>query len=1110
MKKRTQEFRLMECPKCHSVIANNQTVCPKCHKVLLLECPNCHTLGDSAVCEKCGYTILVKCAKCSKIVPVSAEKCPKCKFPTITSLAYQECETDEFASVVISFSNLKTIKRHLKTKELYSKFFFKLKNLLLAQIKGVDCKLIVYGETFVVNMSKELSFATSSIKAVRLALKIINAFTELNLNVNEEFGVPLNLGITVLKKTSEKLQELETYENNVKLLTIKKNSKKYLKGLQIILDQYVCDEVNKDYKTDSVYSIEENGKTIIFYEIILDSYVLPPERSEDEAVFLPHKVDINKSIEAGQTDIYSFKVFDINAKCRFERISTNALIEKMAQADYKTKEKIISIRSEKDLQVNISNLCKFFENSDFRVIYTPCSEQMTYRPWGVLSAIFKTYWGLSGLEQDLSKISENSYKNFKPLFDLISGKPVKAMSPEDARFTYMEYWGNFLRLLKDTVIIIDGFENIDDTTIQTLELYFDKFKNIKPVFLFTSNISVHSKIKSLLRTECYTEYTLTKTSLEACLSTCKSDATNFIKSFYFEKIKEYFNGSVLYFENAIEYLKETGVLIDFENKLIIKNKKSVILPQNLNGLYKARIKSLNKTPDLSLILAYTYLLDGNIDIKTLSQLGIKNIDENLKKLIESGIVRLNNEFISINNYNLLADVISDCLKKEAMDFLCKTILSKLGKEIDDTTAFYLMGKLGFYKEEYLKLWKNSVFSMQTGDYDAYLKNCLGFLSIVEHISTEIPPEVIDENKKDVYNNILMSLYSYSPAKIYFIENVLLMDAINAEDDNKIVKLSNLMLQGALISSNYTDALGLLYNILSRMKSPMLVVNGAINTKFLLLSLVNIEILYNIGDYRTCADIAEEVLSVLTPEVLDKVKPASFSVNLFVTHILETLCLAALAKLQLQDENLDEFLDKISIALATDLPEKDCIIAIKDFLASKVYTTGNIQASSAFSKVVFLILQEFSILKDDYKRFAQNIYQAKLLATDIHARELELFCDLLIAYAYSKIGITAKAKSIYEDVLHTAETSAMFSMICFAKYFIANLKITENQPEEALRLINDSLAMLQKYNNSSKILYALLEKLYISIARENNLTSVDTDAEEQKLQPFKTSLSRILD
>ncbi len=54
----------------------------------------------------------------------------------------------------------------------------------------------------------------------------------------------------------------------------------------------------------------------------------------------------------------------------------------------------------------------------------------------------------------------------------------------------------------------------------------------------------------------------------------------------------------------------------------------------------------------------------------------------------------------------------------------------------------------------------------------------------------------------------MSLYGYSPAKIYFIENMLLMDAINENDNEKIVKLSNLMLQGALISSNYTDALGL--------------------------------------------------------------------------------------------------------------------------------------------------------------------------------------------------------------------------------------------------------------------------------------------------------------
>ena len=30
-------------------------------------CPNCHSLGESPICQKCGYTILVKCSKCSKV-----------------------------------------------------------------------------------------------------------------------------------------------------------------------------------------------------------------------------------------------------------------------------------------------------------------------------------------------------------------------------------------------------------------------------------------------------------------------------------------------------------------------------------------------------------------------------------------------------------------------------------------------------------------------------------------------------------------------------------------------------------------------------------------------------------------------------------------------------------------------------------------------------------------------------------------------------------------------------------------------------------------------------------------------------------------------------------
>ena len=173
----------------------------------------------------------------------------------------------------------------------------------------------------------------------------------------------------------------------------------------------------------------------------------------------------------------------------------------------------------------------------------------------------------------------------------------------------------------------------------------------------------------------------------------------------------------------------------------------------------------------------------------------------------------------------------------------------------------------------------------------------------------------------------MSLYGYSPEKIYSIENVLLMDAIKEDDNEKIVKLSNLMLQGALLSSNYTDALTLLHNILTRMPNPTLIVDGAINTRFLLLSLVNIEILFNIGEFRNCIEIAQELLSVIRPEIIEKIKPVNFSTNLFVSHMMETFRLVGLAKLIVLDSGLDEYFAKINIALGAELPDKDAIVAI---------------------------------------------------------------------------------------------------------------------------------------------------------------------------------------
>ena len=1102
----------MQCPKCHTHIDDNQAVCPKCHKVLLLECPNCHELGDSAVCEKCGYTILVKCSKCSKINHINDEKCKKCGFPVKTSLAYQECENDEFASVTVSFNNLGKIRKLLKSKDLYSKFYFKLQNMLLALTKNFEGKVINYGNEVVLNYNKELSFPTSSNKAVRFSLKVLNAFVGINKNIYENLGTTLGLTLTINKKTSEQLVDKISYESNIKTLAVKKE-KKYLKGLQIVLDEYVRDEVSKDFKTDSLYSIEEQGRNIVFYEIVLDSYVLPPSEDSDEQVMqaVPHEAKkIKKADEQG--DLYSFKVFDINAKCRFENTNAIEIYDRLRSGDFEKNHKIVTIRSDGEYRASTNEIANLYEQKDYRVINVTCTPNMNYEPWGVFRAIFSDYYKFNPLEEkDLAKVPANVLKAFGPIFDLFGEKAVKAMTAEDARYNYMEKCCNFLGTLAKTVIIIDGFENIDDTTIQTLELYFDKYKNIKPNFVFinSKSVAVHSKFKGLLRTPYYTEYTLDKVTINDCVSYFKSDAGDFIKSFYYEKISENFNGSFLYFINAVKYLEESGVLIDFENKLIIKSNKSVVLPSNLDGLYKERMKHIGKDMNLSLILAYSSILNSRLSISVFEQLGVKDVQKHVNKLIESGLGIFRDGFFYLDNYNIVSKVANSSLKKQSEELLVKNILGHLGKSLGDTAIALLMGRIGAFKEEYLTLWKNSQFAIATGDYDAYLKSCLGYLSLVEHIDADIDKESLDENKKDVYDNILTFLYNYSPSKIYFIENVLLMDAIEENDDDKIVKLSNLMLQGALISSNYTDALGLLHNILSRMKNPVIMVDGEVNTKFLLLSLVNIEILYNIGDFRQCVEIAEDILRILNPETIERVKPASFSTNLFVSHIMDTMRLAGFAKLYTMDDDIEEFFGRIKASMDAELPESDCILAVRDFLAGKIYTTENIEEYSAYSKVIFLLLQEFSVENIDYKRFAQNIYQAKLLASDIHQREIELFCDLMIAYAYLRMGIKKKAEAIYKDVLKTAEKDAIFNILALSKYLLSLLRFEEKDYDKSLKMINDALSLIRKYDNQSQILYALCEKQYIELEREKSGNSANLEIEERKLEFLREKLKRIL-
>lgn len=1057
----------MECPKCHNIIPDNSTVCPHCNKVLYLVCPNCHTNNHSSVCSKCGYIILEKCAKCGRMVSTGKEKC-KCGFSVKSSIACNNCESDEFASVTINFNALKDIRTLFGSQERYTKFLTKLRNLINSQLKNFDGNIILYNSSYVFNFNRELSFATSSFKALRFAVKILNVFSNLNLRIQHELGCSLKLNIVIQKKDAEELLLNKPIKNNVKVLTKKKNQQMYLKDMQIIIDEYVQDCISKEYKTDTLYNIEQNGKSTMYYELILSKYIVPP--TLDEATNYDSEVSETENAEQDNNLSNKTKSLNINTKCHFVQCASNEI-----PLNIKPDIKILSIRGDRELQYKISDLIKLYEKEGLQAFYISYTEDLNYKPWGFFEKLFKEYFELSSANGLINPNFDE--KQFTAVKQFLLGKVSESSSPENNRFKYFEIFNIFLKSLKNKVIIVDGFENIDDTSIQALELYFDKFKkiNVKFVFITDTKTAVHSKIKGLLRTKYYTELYLHNNRIASLLSNIKEDASEFIQSEYYEKIKERFNGSKLYFDNALKYLQDKEILVSYDDRLILKTEQQIDLAENYTELIKNRLKLLSKNKEASLILAYSSFLGERLDFSMLCELGIKDIKSNAEILEQTGFTFTKNNIIYINNYNLIRPIIQSTLKNSTEIMLAKKIIAKLGKKLDNTTLITLFGIIGQFKEEYLLLWKNAQLAISTGDYDAYLKNTLGFLSITDKIENNIPPEEIENNKKDVYNNILISLYKYSPAKIYSITDVLLNDAILSDNKERIIKLSNLMLQGALYSSDYKNASYLINKILSETENTALQEDNVINSKMLLLSLVNLEILFNTGEYEKCSNVADEIVKILTPKIIEKIKPISFSTESFTDHIAESLRLAGFAKTfkNLETEN---FFNSAKTALGKNIPDTECIIAIQDYISGKKYTPSNIEYATAFSKVIFLILQELSNLNENYKPFAQNIHQAKLLAEEIHQTQIEYICDLLIGYAYTKIDVPQKGYAIFNDISEKSKESGIFMTELLSEYFSAKTELDFGNDENAQEIINTVLEKLAQKQAEDTVFYTLFKNL----------------------------------
>ena len=1082
----------MICPKCKKERDNNSTVCPHCKKVLALVCPRCGNTSDVSTCANCGYIILSKCSKCGTINKTNSNYCSKCGESTVVSAVKRLTENEFYSALSINCSNITKLYKTLGNKKLVTKFLYKFKTMLSNFAKEEKAYFIMYNETvFILNFINEASGFTSAQKAMKSSIKLLNILGNLNRTLKKELMFTLEVRLTVEEKNLKNFFELNEDTEKVKLLDLYTEQTNGAKGLQLTVDQFIYKYLRKEYKMDSLYTTEREGQVISYYSLNTSDYIIPEKKTTDDAANIQAsavKIVTKKELDFEQ-ELYKKSIEGIKVNCKFEQFGADRIYDYLNSINFQTGSRIISLRgdSERTLPTNvIENIIRSKNVPCYTII---CTEDISMSPWGLLRTLINEI-----MNNSVNKITLGA-RGDKLINSLLNLAPPDFPDAESARLAYIESFLQLLTVLPRSTIYIENFEYVDIASQRLLEEVFSKINNTKLSFIITNckSYALQKVMPDLLNSYFYTEIFIGQMNTSEAIKQLV-DTEDFQNSYYYKKIIDNAGASYLYCVNAVNYLKDCGIIINFNNKTVVTDSKTVILPFNLEHLINTRLKRISKDTAKSLILAYSYILGPVIETTVLDKLGLNNTD-NIRELQNSGYLNLYGNSIYIQNYETLRKSFKITLKPEVLKYLAANLNSKVfSGERTGYKQVLVYEYLNDYSMAFSKLYELSITTLQFGDYDAYLKMCIKLLKLLKGLEKDIPEEELTEYQSDFYNNLTQLLYRYAPERIYPIAESLLQKAIQAGDNEKITILSTMMLQGGLLTSNYTNTVTLLQNILERTENCTVADrDGNINFKVFSLSLVSLEIYFYLGLYDKCIAVSNDILSILTPDKISGLKPEVFTMEQFMLHITDSFVYYLLASILTGECNIDNCIERIELAVGKKPASYAVLINIVKFLQGQPVNQTAEYSEDEYFTLLSKLLNSFTAFNGDYGIFASNIYDFKKAASEQGKLPYTLLGDLLIGYAYKSLKGYEKAGHIFNNVLAKSKNNSLFFITHLANYLLADLRAAEGSYQTALQILTNSITILERTSKPCILLLYFLKKKLVEIVEIQNY-DIDINAE----------------
>lgn len=1102
----------MNCPSCKTQINEHDLICPACKRVLKLQCHNCGAITKNSTCEKCGTIILNKCYKCGKLNNTNMLNCPKCGMDINASIGLRESLIEEFAVLTINFTNFDEIKSVLKSTKLAQKFKSNLYEIIKKNASQKKLRVQILEDTFIIRFCKDYSFQESCKNAIDFSIYIAQTVTELNRKLFDAKGIELKAQMAVLKrdvyaKPSEYMSGL-----NINIVYSSNDSLRILNSVEIAVDSYIYNVAKDFYPFQSLSAVCVKNKMVMFFELILSKLIKIEQEIDVDAeqIKLPKNVDYEPNEDYLNEKLISFK----GLNCSFIYAKSTKLEKELIKiASKKMSSPLISVRSDEMLgrlstiQTNV--IRDIF--SDYEVCRISCSRLNKFHPYGLLKQLFLAQKNITELNL-LLNFSEYSQLFAEEMFvDLFKMEATSDSYPEDYRYFYFEAFANFISAIPyKTLFVIDDINFADDVSIEVIKYIYENNRLGNVGFLVSSSIDwvFHRKICQLMIEPNYYDIEIKPTSNKNVVSTLDYSLKNIKDSFFFEKALENTNGSLFYFSQALNYLLDNNVLGYKDGQYFVDNEKMVVIPADINELIQKRIKKLQSVNNLFELFVTILLIGEKISLEYILNFNFKDFANLLKVLEQRGFVSvLNDKDIVVNNYNLLLKNLLILIPQNELEERATAILESVYVTIPflSVQKAQLLEHARLKKEAFAHWHSLAMVASRLGDFCAYMNCTNKFLGLVDNVIDSSTDKTVDQVKMEVYSELAIVMYKYYPEKIISYLQALLSDLEIKQDNAQVKDIANKLVQCCLMSGYYNNALEYLGKIIARMpKSSFNPKDKNFSLNYFLLSLISIEIYFNLGKLNECIEIGDELfMDFDIIEFKQTILSENFSKQDFDDSILDAHFFIMLSYILKAHPNTRERLDLI---LNSEMGKYSCFKLLALFLdllacpdiSFKLEDLKNIQFNDKYSSILLDLLFAFdSLVKNQIDDFSNYIYNAKVQASVLNQHQIKYFCDLMIGYAYQNLGNIKKAKQIYYSVLEAVDERGINTVIYLAFYFITQISFIEKDSNSPLNSYNNILLRIENDKNASiilNIMYKMLATEFM-LSIGNNLEQAMVCAEQ---------------